>query len=204
MSFILMAKAVAVELTDPLAKWLLVVLADHANEETHKCFPSLDRLAERTQMSRVTVTRKLNLLEDINFISRNRGSSKRSTIYTIFPDTVAHSNRPVAESNPNLSIKPINNIVGYKPNDTLINTISLQGELDHEHETNQFIDFHLAKGTKFKDVDRGYRYWCSNRIKWDAKRKSTDSSTGSRKSYAGRQKSNIFDGIYNKIRSESE
>ena len=174
MSFILMAKAVNESIPDALCKWLLVVLADHANEETHTCFPSLDR-----------------------------GSSKRSTIYTIFP-TVAHSNAPVAESNPNLSIKPINNIEGYIPNKELIDQINKKGELDHDHETNQFVDFHIAKGTKFKDINRAYRFWCNNRIKWNTERSSSSTTTKGWSAHNNRRKSSIFGGIYNKIQSERE
>ena len=35
MAFLLMAKAIKSEIPDCYAKWLMVVLADHANEDTH-------------------------------------------------------------------------------------------------------------------------------------------------------------------------
>lgn len=205
MSFILMARAIATDIQDPLAKWLLVVLADHANEETHKCFPSLDRLAIRTQMNRVTVTRKLNYLQEHGFVLRDRGNSKRSTIYTIYPDelpVVAECNKVVADSNPNLSIKPINKIEDYVPSAELIESLNKKGELDHDHEANQFRDFHVAKGTTFKDINRAYRYWCNNRIKWNAERQGSSKTARGWSAHSGRRKSSIFGGIYNSIQSE--
>ena len=201
MSFVLMAKAIATKIDDPLAKFLMVVLADHANEESHKCFPSLDRLAERTSMNRVTVTRKLNYLQELGYLTRDRGNSKRSTIYTIFP-TVAHSTSAVAESNTNLSTKLNNNIVTYVPSQELREALNKKGELDHDHETDQFRDFHLAKGTTFKDINRGYRFWCNNRIKWNAERASSNTATRGKRSSSRRQKSSFFSGIYNSIQSE--
>ena len=63
MAFTLMAKAIQADIQDCHAKWLMVILADHANEYTHECWPSLDRLATRACMNKSTVTRKLNWLE---------------------------------------------------------------------------------------------------------------------------------------------
>ena len=105
-----MARAIKADIPDCYAKWLMVVLADHANEDTHECWPSLARLSDRTQMSVPTITRKLNWLEEQGLVTRVRGSNQRSTLYTIFPiaesnTTVAHSKSTVAEGNTNLSDK---------------------------------------------------------------------------------------------------
>ena len=52
------------DIDDPLSKWLLVTLCDYANDKA-LCWPSTFTLAHRTGMSRATVARKLNLLEEL-------------------------------------------------------------------------------------------------------------------------------------------
>ena len=70
MSFLLMAQTIKINVKDPLAKWLLLVLADYSNEDTGQCYPSLNTLAKRTEMHIATVVRKLNYLETNGFIKR--------------------------------------------------------------------------------------------------------------------------------------
>ena len=204
-----MARAMKADIKDCYAKWLLVCLADHADEERHRCWPSLERLAERSSMNRVTVTRKLNYLEQNGYLTRKRGNSIKSTVYTIFPSVpeklVAECNKVVAESNTNLSPKPINkneSLDKWKPDDTLIESINEKGELNHDNETTQFINYHLAKGTKFKDISRGYRYWCNNRLKWDAESKSNSKINRGKQSNSYRQKSSFFGGVVDQIKSQ--
>lgn len=197
------------EIDDCYAKWLMVCLADHANEESHQCWPSLDLLAKRTKMNRVTVTRKLNWLEKEGWIIRKRGTNNRSTLYTIFPDVVAQCNSVVAESNTNLSYKPKQISVekqvrlsvpnDWQPNDDLIASIKKRGHIDHDHETDQFRNFHNAKGSTFKDIGRAYQYWCNNRIKWDTDKQSDTKTTGSKQSTSRYKKPSIFGGIYTRI-----
>jgi len=67
---------------DPLAKLLLVALADRADKDTGQCWPSLARLCEDTEMSMATVTRRLHLLEEGGFIRRDQRDQK-STLYTL-------------------------------------------------------------------------------------------------------------------------
>jgi DNA-binding transcriptional MocR family regulator len=67
---------------DPLAKLLLVALADRADKDTGQCWPSLARLCEDTEMSMATVTRRLHYLEEHRFIQREQRDQK-STLYTL-------------------------------------------------------------------------------------------------------------------------
>lgn len=205
MAFILMAKAVKHKINDPLAKWLLVALSDYANEDSHQCWPSLDTLAERTAMNRVTVTRKLNWLEEHGLIQRLRGNNKRSTLYTVFPTIVAQCNSIVAESNTNLSYKPKQTKErklipdDWRPTDDVI--ARYKGEdIDHEYEINQFRDYHNAKGSTFKDINRAYQYWIRNSIKWGADRKRSAEATANQRSTKGRQGSSFFGGIYTRVK----
>jgi len=82
MSFRHMAWAMETKIGDPLAKLLLVALADRADKDTGQCWPSLARLCEDTEMSMATVTRRLHLLEEGGFIRRDQRDQK-STLYTL-------------------------------------------------------------------------------------------------------------------------
>lgn len=82
MSFTHMAWALNNKIGDPLAKLLLLALADRADKETGQCWPSLGRLAEDTEMSSATVARKLNYLEDRQLIQRTQRTAS-STVYTL-------------------------------------------------------------------------------------------------------------------------
>ena len=66
----------------PLHKFLLLALADHANDETFDCWPSLTHLAKKTGMNRSTITRTLNALEEAGFIAREQ-REKTSTRYVL-------------------------------------------------------------------------------------------------------------------------
>lgn len=84
MSFKHMAWAMEVRIGDPLAKLLLVALADRADKETGQCWPSLSRLCEDTEMSKASVTRRLFYLEQRGFIHRTQ-RDQSSTLYTLSP-----------------------------------------------------------------------------------------------------------------------
>ncbi len=207
MSFLLMARAMKSDIPDCYAKWLMVALCDHANEESHQCWPSLDLLAKRTAMNRTTVTRKLNWLEDNGWIQRKRGNNRRSTLYTVYPTLVAQCNSIGAESNTNLSYKPKQIIKeqkmipdDWKPSDELMLRLKEEGgNIDYDYEINQFRDYHNAKGSKFKDINRAFQYWLRNSIKWNADRTSNQTSTRGKQSNRTRQKPSFFNGIYTRI-----
>jgi len=99
MSFRHMAWAMETKIGDPLAKLLLVALADRADKDTGQCWPSLARLCEDTEMSMATVTRRLHYLEEGGFIRRDQRDQK-STLYTL-----SLTERPLSltERHPSLS-----------------------------------------------------------------------------------------------------
>ena len=70
------------KLDDPLAKLVLLALADHYNESTGDAWPSIDRLVSVTEGSRSTVIRKLKKLEQVGFISREKRYNK-TDVYRI-------------------------------------------------------------------------------------------------------------------------
>jgi len=210
-----MAKAIQAEIPDCHAKWLMVILADHANEDTHQCWPSLDRLAKRSCMDKSTVTRKLKWLEANGWLTRERGNNRRSTLYTIFPlvaesnSTVAQCNSTGAESNTKLSVTSQENKIKRKrqipddwfPDSNLCNSINsiMKEEIDHDFEANQFRDFHQSKGNSFADISKAYRNWIRNTVKWRKERAGTGSSDGGGKSSRGRHQSSYFSGVIDEI-----
>lgn len=68
-------------IADPQAKLVLVRLADRADKTTSLCWPSLSDLVADTELGRSTVCRKLDMLEQLGWIIRNR--LKNGCEYTI-------------------------------------------------------------------------------------------------------------------------
>jgi len=67
---------------EPTQKLVLLALADHANDETWKCWPSLGHLHKKTGLNRRTVSRAIKALIDSGLIGRiNRG--RESTVYQL-------------------------------------------------------------------------------------------------------------------------
>ena len=72
MSFDAMAWALRQTLDSGTDKFVLVALADHHNQKTGQCNPSIARLAEETCFSEVTVRRSLGRLVDRRLVERVR------------------------------------------------------------------------------------------------------------------------------------
>lgn len=64
------------------SKLVLLALADHADDDG-RCWPAQDRLSEMTGLSRATVQRSLVALEELDLLTREPGSGRRSTRYTL-------------------------------------------------------------------------------------------------------------------------
>lgn len=67
----------------PTDKLVLLALVNHLNDETGACYPSWDRLATRTGLSRRTISRTIARLEDEGFIDATRKPGT-STRYELF------------------------------------------------------------------------------------------------------------------------
>src|SRR5210317_403459 len=70
MSHYMTALAMKQQGLKPATKIVLYWLADHHNGETGKCFPSINRLAELSEMSRRAVEGHLETLETLGLIKR--------------------------------------------------------------------------------------------------------------------------------------
>ena len=85
MSYRAMDLVYDMEVTDPVAKFVLLTIAKHADERM-QCFPSMDRLASLTGLSPRTVQRKVTALRKDGFLSvsnRSIGGKRISNYYTI-------------------------------------------------------------------------------------------------------------------------
>lgn len=124
MAFKHMALAMSSKVGDPLAKLLLIALADRADKETNQCWPSYARLCADTEMSMATVTRKLSYLEEHSFIYRQKRKNM-STLYTLRVSTPdAHverrDNHTEHSSTLPVSIEPINDNLPIEPTNRII------------------------------------------------------------------------------------
>jgi len=120
MSFQAMAWAIEQRTAGSKEKFVLLMLANYASNETGECFPSLKTLAEATMLSKHTVIRALKSLEAGGFLAiRNRrlGSASLANSYRLnLQGVVAPSDQGsrtenpgvVASCDPNLSEEPVN------------------------------------------------------------------------------------------------
>jgi|DEB0MinimDraft_10_1074344.scaffolds.fasta_scaffold15343_4 DNA-binding transcriptional MocR family regulator len=83
MSINKLSQVMKTPMPDPIAKFIMVVLADHYNDSTGTCWPSIDTITEITGCSRRTVIRKLKMLEEAGLIIRYKRYNK-TDIYEIF------------------------------------------------------------------------------------------------------------------------
>jgi len=85
MSYRAMDLVYDMQVADPVAKFVLLTIAKHADERM-QCFPSMDRLASLTGLSPRTVQRKVTALRKDGFLSvsnRSIGGKRTSNYYTI-------------------------------------------------------------------------------------------------------------------------
>lgn len=119
MSFVHMAAAMHSKIGDPLAKLLLIAIADRADKDTGQCWPSIARLCEDTEMSRASVTRRLITLEQKGFITRTQ-RDQQSTLYTL---SLTETSLSLTETGGSLSQRhePISNNLSENQKNILVN-----------------------------------------------------------------------------------
>jgi DNA-binding MarR family transcriptional regulator len=67
----------------PTEKFILLALADHANDEDYTCWPSLKHLTRKTGFSRPTIWKTVNRLIALGIVARVGESAAGSTKYLI-------------------------------------------------------------------------------------------------------------------------
>lgn len=68
---------------DPTDKFVLVALADHANDEDFTCWPSLSHLQKKTGYSRPTIWKAIDRLVKHGAVKRVGESAAESTVYRV-------------------------------------------------------------------------------------------------------------------------
>jgi biotin operon repressor len=85
MSYKAMDAVFDADIEDGLAKYVLLAIAKHADDQG-ECYPSGERLAKLTGLSRRTVLRKIDWLEKAGYVSiqrRTKDGKKTSNLYSI-------------------------------------------------------------------------------------------------------------------------
>jgi uncharacterized protein YgiM (DUF1202 family) len=92
----------------------------------------------------------------------------------------------------------------WQPTPELTQSINtkLNNEVNHESETDQFINYHLSKGNKFADIERAYRNWCRKSVEYAKARESRTAFNGYFQSGKDRSESSFFAGVFDRISSE--
>lgn len=210
-----MAEAMKISSLDALTKWLLVNICDHANEDGI-CWPSLNTLARKTCMSKASVARKLNLLEQAGYISRKQTPYASTTyhIVSLRDNPVSQGDTPPV-SQGDCKLPSLTNHEAPKsrarlvpldwvPSEKLKNEINLsqdlnaEGIVNHDFETAKYIDHSHAKGRKLINFDAGYRNWCRNAVKF-ATASRTGKANGNKQSNPSNNQSVRFREYLNQV-----
>jgi Helix-turn-helix domain len=87
MSFQAVAWAIEVRVGDPILKNLLMAICHHADRETWSCWPSQDLLAFESEVSKRTIQRKLEELQERGFLRiekrRNQDGTQANSRLTV-------------------------------------------------------------------------------------------------------------------------
>lgn len=168
---------------------LYSVLARYADNQTHEAFPSRETLAERMNCSAKSVDRATSELIKLGAITK-RQRHNSSLVYTLKVskgvdsdvqgvgtgvsrgvDTDVHLTR-TTELEPDNYIETKTKRAQSVPEDWQPSE-KLKTDLEAKYptlviaeEVEGFIDFHIAKGSVFKDLDRAFRTWCRNAARY--------------------------------------
>jgi hypothetical protein len=181
MSFQAMAWAIQQRTGDPLAKLLLLALANYADEH-NESWPSLSRLADDLELSRRSITNKLEVLEQNNLVMRRSVTTRTGAFdHTVYTLCVGEADRqlppppePAAAPAPVKAItvrQPRAIPMDWEPTPELLSWAKLAfPNLDVTNEVPRFRDYWLGNGKPHADWDATFRNWCRRSVKFDQPR----------------------------------
>lgn len=170
------------------------VLARYADNETQQAFPGRALIAERSRCSVKSVDRALDELVKLGAIRKERRVKDgvyQSSLFTVVRVGVASRvtlgrdtgdarvGTPVTNITRTNELEPLNYILkkstqmkaGWKPSESVLSEFAEKyPSLDLESTLEAFADYHLSKGSVFKDWDRAFGTWCRNAVKFDKPR----------------------------------
>ena len=206
MSFSLMAKVWSDDtIDDGICKFILLCLADYANNETRECYPSYTSIAKRTGFALRTVKSRIQMLSEKGYLKIKSGNSFKSNTYYLYPNDkeVVHEVHPNLSSNLDNSIKE-----DWKPKKKTIEEIDRKhgkGILNHDNETYKFINYYLGTDpTKYKDWERGYHNWCAREAERSAKITSINKFKASRTSNSNGSVNGLYAGLIAEFSNDKE
>ena len=89
----------------------------------------------------------------------------------------------------------------YRPKqDTIQKLTEKYGEMDHQDETDKFINYHQANGSLLAIVDAAYRTWIQNKVRWEANQQSKKLLNQKNRSLPNGKRSSYFHEIADRIR----
>lgn len=194
MSLLAISLTIQQRISDPLAKFLLLLLADRHNGDTGACFPKVERLCEDSGISRRSVFRKLDWLETEGFISREErrrpDGSQASTNYTLtyVPSLVEQGrDKPLPKRQPTKALPPMD----WRPSDAVIER--LRGRYPH-HETSdetfeyligEWLNYCHASGSRYIQFDAAFANSAERYFRRQSAKPATGPGSGGQRSRAG-------------------
>lgn len=184
MSFQAMAWAVKQKTGDPLAKLLLLVLANYANEQ-NESWPSMMRLADDTSMSKRSVVNKLAELEGAGMLTKRTELTPMGIIshnvYTLnvvvhpvhhavhdvhggsAPDAPNTINEPIIPPSKRTRLTTLPE--DWEPSAALYGwAVQAFPNLDVTNEVARFRDYWLGNGKTHANWDATFRNWCRRSV----------------------------------------
>lgn len=176
-------------------KLVLIKLADNANDQGF-CWPSHQYIADQCEISKRSVINHISALEEMGLVTvkkrKKESGGNHSNYYYLHFDGVkilhggsensapspsensapitCHSLEPVKEpicgkAEPKKEKRMTQLPDSFEPNENNIETAKKAG-IDIEYQLQQFKDWHLAKGSKYKDWNRAFNTWLRKSVEF--------------------------------------
>ena len=177
-------------------KLVLIKLADNANDQGF-CWPSHQYIADQCEISKRSVINHISALEEMGLVTvkkrKKESGGNHSNYYYLHFDGVknlhggsensapspsensapitCHSLEPVKEpisdkAEPKKEKRMTQLPDSFEPNANNIETAKKAG-IDIEYQLQQFKDWHLAKGSKYKDWNRAFNTWIRKSVEFN-------------------------------------
>jgi len=163
MSLLAISLTIQQKIADPLAKFLLVLLADRHNADTGECYPSVNRLVQDSGMSRSTVLRKLQWLQENGLViaserTRDNGSTATNNYTLTYVPEANPEDMENAKKTSRRALPPMD----WQPSEASINKIKERyphhdtGPETIEYITREWIGYCHARNVLYAQFDAAW------------------------------------------------